>query len=88
MNLGENIASSISGSVDKAILCIKKPVTNTNKLGANGQQLVTNNNSGVGVNQALNAIDLQAKMASIKKAECFLFVNRQKSWRKRMGIMY
>ena len=30
MNLGENIVSSISGSVDKAILCVKKPATNNN----------------------------------------------------------
>jgi len=86
MNLGENIASSISGSVDKAILCIKKPVTNTNKLGANGQQLVTNNNnSGVGVNQAVNAIDLQAKLTSIKKGGMFSFRKQAEELAKTNG---
>lgn len=61
MNLLENAINSISGSVDKAILCIKKPVsTNTNS-------------SGFQVNNAKSVVDLQAKLTAIKKNGMFSF---------------
>lgn len=72
MNLGENIASSISGSVDKAILCIKKPVTNSNNAGTAGKKTA-------------NAIDLQAKLASIKKGGMFSFRKQAEELAKTNG---
>ena len=71
MNLGENIASSLSGSIDKAILCVKKPVTNINNVGAG--------------TKAANSIDLQAKLASIQKNGMFSFRKQAEAMAKDNG---
>lgn len=61
MNLLENVASSISGSVDKAILCIKKPISNNN------------NNTGINVSASKSTINLQAQLTALKKNGMFSF---------------
>lgn len=69
MNILENIASSLSGHVEKAILCVKK----------------TGNSGEKSANTSLNAIDLQAKLASIEKNGMFSFNKQAESNAKTSG---
>lgn len=64
MNILENAIRSVSGSVDKAILCVKKPAKASVKGGSN--MLKGQNNK--------RPIDLQAKLLSESKAGTFSFL--------------
>ena len=63
MDIFSNIGRSLSGSVDKAILCVKKPVKAKN----GGKSSV--------VGSASN-IDLQAQLAALNGADVFSFAFR------------
>lgn len=58
MSVDNNMAKSFAGSIDKAILCIKKPVNNDTKVGIN-------------VSKSKNPVDLHAKLASMEKNGAF-----------------
>lgn len=75
MNLLENVARSVTGSVDKAILCVKKPVKakvpSGGGLGALGSVA-----GAVGLKVAAgSAVDLQADLVSSQKGGLFNFLN-------------
>ena len=64
MNILENAIRSVSGSVDKAILCVKKPAKASVKGGSNMLKGQVNK----------RPIDLQAKLLSESKAGTFSFL--------------
>lgn len=73
MNILENMVNSISGSVDKAILCVKKPV------------LSNKEECGYSVKDSTSAIDLQAKLMAIKKDGMFSFSSQAQNLAKQSG---
>ena len=71
MNFMENMINSISGSVDKAIICVKKPVADKK--------------TGFSVGGAASSIKLQADLASIKKNGMFSFHTQAETMAKKSG---